>query len=43
MDPKDVPICCEFALLLHEQKEERKKSMDYIGIWREQIFGLLIP
>ena len=42
MDPKDVPICCEFALLLHEQKEQ-KKSMDYMGIGREQIFGLLIP
>ena len=23
MDPKDVPICYEFALLFHKQKEEK--------------------
>ena len=24
MDPKDVPICYDFALLFHEQKEQKK-------------------
>ena len=24
MDPKDVPICYDFALLFHEQKEQNK-------------------
>ena len=24
MDPKDVPICYDFALLFHEQREQKK-------------------
>ena len=24
MDPKDVPICYDFALLFHKQKEQKK-------------------
>ena len=24
MDPKDVPICYDFALLFHEQKKQKK-------------------
>ena len=24
MDPKDVPICYDFALLFYEQKEQKK-------------------
>ena len=24
MDPKDVPICSDFALLFYEQKKQRK-------------------
>ena len=26
MDPKDVPICYDFALLFHDQKEQNKYS-----------------
>mgnify|MGYP001802051900 CR=1 FL=1 len=29
MDPKDVPICYDFALLFHEQKKEQKKLNKY--------------
>ena len=25
MDPKDAPNCYDFALLLHEQKEQKKR------------------
>ena len=30
VDPKDVPICSDFALLFHEQKKEKKLCNCYL-------------
>ena len=34
MNPKDAPICCDFALLVHEPKEQKKliKYSSVIGL-----------